>query len=391
MADKLISSLEEGIPAPTDFVLYDPGGSGYYKKSQAGNLPGGAGGATPLSTPTLTATVISSTQIDLSWTNVANESSYRLEWSPNGTSGWTQIGGTIAANTTTYSHTGLTAATAYYYRVKAVGDGVTYSDSGYGTDNDTTSAGGGYDADAQALFTAAGTDTGKQSAINQFFLDVKGVTGLYAKIRAGYLLINGSLAKDKYNIKSPLDTDGAFRLTDPATATHTATGVTGRLRTHFNMSTSGWTTSQLGLSLYNETDTPNYGIQMGAGNAGTGGIGICTDDGSANLLAGVAVWNNVRTTGVTDNRGFYTITFDSSDSKSYCYKNGVLVDSQTESPSLIDAMVLINSQGSDAAGSNYLNSSLKTSFAFIHDNLTGAQALGLYNAVAALRTALGGF
>jgi hypothetical protein len=111
-----------------------------YSSTQNGTTS--APGLTPLSTPTLTATVISSTQIDLSWTNVANESSYRLEWSPNGTSGWTQIGGTIAANTTTYSHTGLTASTAYYYRVKAVGDGVTYSDSGYGTDNDTTSAGG---------------------------------------------------------------------------------------------------------------------------------------------------------------------------------------------------------------------------------------------------------
>jgi hypothetical protein len=142
MADKLISQLEEGIPASTDHVIYDPSGSGYYKKAQVGNLPGGGGsGLTQLSTPTLTAAVISSSQINLSWTNVANESSYKLEWSPNGSSGWTQIGGTIAANTTTYSHTGLTAATQYYYRVSAIGDGVTYSDSGYGTDNDTTSAG----------------------------------------------------------------------------------------------------------------------------------------------------------------------------------------------------------------------------------------------------------
>jgi hypothetical protein len=146
MADILISQLEEGIPVSSDHVIYDPLGSGYYKKSQVGNLPGGSGGLTTLSTPTLTASVISSTQIDLSWTNVANESSYKLEWSPNGTTGWTQIGGTIPADTLAYSHTGLTAATAYYYRVSAIGDGVTYSDSGYGTDNDTTSAGSGVEA-----------------------------------------------------------------------------------------------------------------------------------------------------------------------------------------------------------------------------------------------------
>lgn len=113
-----------------------------YDTNILGNVGGGGGGLTQLATPTLVANVISSTQIDLSWTNVANESSYKLEWSPNGTSGWTQIGGTIAANTTNYSHTGLTASTHYYYRVTAVGDGVTYSDSGFGTDDDTTSAAG---------------------------------------------------------------------------------------------------------------------------------------------------------------------------------------------------------------------------------------------------------
>ena len=118
-----------------------------------------AGGLTQLSAPTLTATVISSTQIDLSWTNVANESSFRLDWSADGSTGWTQIGGTIAANTLTYSHTGLTASTAYYYRVKAVGDGVNYSDSNYGTDDATTNAAGllldNYFTDISAAYSIA--------------------------------------------------------------------------------------------------------------------------------------------------------------------------------------------------------------------------------------------
>lgn len=93
-----------------------------------------------LSTPTLTATVISASQIDLSWTNVSNEDAspgYTLEWSPNGSTGWTGLGAPLAANTTTYSHTGLTASTHYYYRVKAEGSG-RYSDSSYGTGDDTT-------------------------------------------------------------------------------------------------------------------------------------------------------------------------------------------------------------------------------------------------------------
>ena len=94
-----------------------------------------------LSTPTLTATVISDTQIDLSWTNVSNEDAspgYTIERSPNGSSSWSALT-TKAQNVTTHSDTGLTASTRYYYRVKAEGSG-RYSDSGWGTDDDTTTA-----------------------------------------------------------------------------------------------------------------------------------------------------------------------------------------------------------------------------------------------------------
>jgi len=93
-----------------------------------------------LSTPTLTATVISTSQIDLSWTNVANEDAspgYTIERSLDGSS-WSALT-TKAANVTTHSDTGLSPGTHYYYRVKAEGSG-RYSDSGWGTDDDTTTS-----------------------------------------------------------------------------------------------------------------------------------------------------------------------------------------------------------------------------------------------------------
>ena len=92
-----------------------------------------------LSTPTLTATVISSSQIDLSWTNVSNEDAspgYTLQRGTDGVTYGTTVG-TYAENVTTASDTGLSSGTHYYYRVKAEGSG-RYSDSGYGTDDDTT-------------------------------------------------------------------------------------------------------------------------------------------------------------------------------------------------------------------------------------------------------------
>lgn len=175
MADKLISQFEEGIPVGSDFVLYDPGGSGFYKKSQVGNLPDGGVGLITLSTPTLTAAVISSTQINLSWTNVANETSYKLEWSANGTTGWTQIGGTIAANTTAFNHTGLTASTPYYYRVSAVGDGVTYATSGFGTANGTTSSGAG-DVTPPTVVSATVLNADPDTIVVVFSESVSGVS-----------------------------------------------------------------------------------------------------------------------------------------------------------------------------------------------------------------------
>jgi hypothetical protein len=65
-----------------------------------------------LSAPTLTAQVISGTQVNLSWTPVAGATRYDIE--RNGEIlVWEHIG-------TSYSDTGLTAATQYAYRVRAV-------------------------------------------------------------------------------------------------------------------------------------------------------------------------------------------------------------------------------------------------------------------------------
>lgn len=87
-----------------------------------------------LSTPTLTVTP-SDGQNALSWTNVSNEDGYVVEWSANGSTGWTALT-TTAANATSYTDTGLTNGVARYYRVKATGSG-RYSDSGWGTGNGT--------------------------------------------------------------------------------------------------------------------------------------------------------------------------------------------------------------------------------------------------------------
>ena len=76
--------------------------------------------ATPAAPTGLVATPFSSTQINLTWTdNATNETGYRVQRSPNGVNSWVFIGGTLPANTVSYSDTGRTPGTTYYYRVGA--------------------------------------------------------------------------------------------------------------------------------------------------------------------------------------------------------------------------------------------------------------------------------
>jgi hypothetical protein len=77
---------------------------------------------TPLPPTNLTATAVSSSQINLSWTDNSNsETGFKVERSTDGTT-FTQIA-TVAANVTTYVNTGLPALTRYYYRVRAYNAG----------------------------------------------------------------------------------------------------------------------------------------------------------------------------------------------------------------------------------------------------------------------------
>ena len=77
--------------------------------------------ATPaLPTPTnLAATPVSSTQINLTWQDrTSNETGFKIERKTGASGAWTQIAA-VAANIVSYSNTGLTANTRYYYRVRA--------------------------------------------------------------------------------------------------------------------------------------------------------------------------------------------------------------------------------------------------------------------------------
>ena len=74
----------------------------------------------PVGNPSgMSANAVSSSQIDLSWTDgTENEAGFTVERSPDGSTGWNQIAD-LPGGSTSYSDTELDAETAYYYRVRA--------------------------------------------------------------------------------------------------------------------------------------------------------------------------------------------------------------------------------------------------------------------------------
>jgi len=83
--------------------------------------------AWPLAPSNLAAAAASDAQIDLTWTDPAdNEDNYKIEWSTNGNE-WDVLD-TVGSDVTSFSHTGLTEGTVLYYRVYGVNS---FGRSGY--------------------------------------------------------------------------------------------------------------------------------------------------------------------------------------------------------------------------------------------------------------------
>ena len=128
------------ITIPANTTSYTDVGLGssatYYYKIQATNAGGNSSWSNEASAKTntppatipaapsnLIANSTGTSVINLAWTdNAANETSYVLQRSLSAGSGYTTIA-TLAANTTSYSNTGLTSSTTYYYKVLAANSG----------------------------------------------------------------------------------------------------------------------------------------------------------------------------------------------------------------------------------------------------------------------------
>lgn len=152
----------------------------------------------PAQPTNLTATAISPSRIDLSWTdNATNEDEYRVQERVSGS--FTTID-TIAADSTSYSHTGLEEGTTHEYRVQACNN-LAGCSSSRSTDEVTTPL------DAPIAFDTQDNDT----YVRLTWTDVSDKEQGYEIYRDGSLFVTENANTEQRDISCP-DAEGDFKV-----------------------------------------------------------------------------------------------------------------------------------------------------------------------------------
>jgi len=115
----------------------------------------------------------------------------------------------------------------------------------------------GFDADAQAFFTAASiTDNTQKDAIDALVVSLK-ADSLWNKIYYMYPFVGGTASQHSYNLKDP----SLYQITWGGSLTHSSTGVispvpNGYGDTGFNPNTAGVGLNSTAIGFYSRTDSP---------------------------------------------------------------------------------------------------------------------------------------
>jgi hypothetical protein len=251
--------------------------------------------------------------------------------------------------------------------------------------------GGCADADALAFLAAAGiTDPTITSAICTLVTTMKS-DGTWAKMNAIYPMVGGTATTHKFNLKNPLDTNAAFRLSFVGGWTHSANGAlpngTNAYANTFLAPSTLYSTS-MAISYYSRTNA-NTGldqIDLGANellistqyNAGALVNRFLSRNSSSSILANAAN---------ADARGFYLSSKTSNTANAFkTFKNGVLQNTQTGAgnpPTLNLYLGALN-----IANNPLYFTNRQCAFASIGSGLTDAEAAALYNSIQTMQTTL---
>ena len=253
-----------------------------------------------------------------------------------------------------------------------------------------------FDPDAQAFITAANiTNSTQQNAINQLVLDLKAAS-IWTKMKAIYPFVGGTASTHKWNLKNPLDTNGAYRLVFNGSWVHSANGA-------LPDGTTAWADTFLNAltdlqqfshhhSFYHNTDNIGTGLRSFGGVQASGSAQFRTTiEGSGAQIA-------VRDLGVVSGDLGYTLsTVKGFRGASRIANNSLFQIKQDGSATAtITAVVTaslpslncyLGAEANTSAPGRY--SIMQIAFHSIGDGLTAAEGLSLRNAVETFQITLG--
>lgn len=246
------------------------------------------------------------------------------------------------------------------------------------------------DPDAQLFITATGITGTNATATNKLVIDLK-AANIWTKMKAVYPMVGGTSTTCKFNLKNPVDSNAAYRLTFFGGGTFSANGyspggVNGYANTFLAPSAAYGVATSGHMSYYSRTDSNGANEREMGAMTGT----IYTDLGlrySGNLYMRWGETGGPTQVASPNSLGFYVASRTTSNSQKI-FKNGIQVlTSANLGNQLPSVNFYLGCQNSSNSPINY--SAKQCAFASIGDGLTDAEALALYNATQTFNTTLG--
>jgi len=249
--------------------------------------------------------------------------------------------------------------------------------------------GGGNDVDAQAFITASGISGTEATAVNTLVVTLKSAN-IWTKMKAVYPMVGGTATTCKWNLKSPIDSNGSYRLVFIGGFTFSSTGAlpngTNAYASTFLIPATSLSASSSHVSIYNRTAGSGTINDWGTSGGSLAFSTAISLSGTAYLDCYNSTTNRIATANA-DAKGFYIGSRNSSTSLKL-FKNAAQLGTTNANASVGVASLIspLNLFAYNPA-TNYSNR--QCAFASIGDGLTDAEALAFYNAVQTFNTTLG--
>ena len=252
------------------------------------------------------------------------------------------------------------------------------------------------DLDANAFLTAASiSDSTEKNAVNSLTIDLK-TASIWTKMKAVYPFVGGTSTTHKWNLKNPLDTDAAYRLTFSGGWVHSANGAlpngtNGYANTYLNALTDLLQFSHH-HSFYHNTDNVDIIGRSLGGVQASGSINFRTTlEGSGTQIAFRDLGGVNSDSGYTSStlKGFRASSRIANNNQFQIKQDGTATTPTTSivANNLPSLNCYLAAEANTLAPSRY--SIMQIAFHSIGDGLTTSEGLSLRNAINTFQTTLG--